>query len=179
MTMESFPLALPASEGPVFLLDDTMLQRGIRASRESPRGRIMLPMQRSTTEGVQRLVNFMQPGSYVRPHLHPKAECIENIAVLSGSILFLTFADDGRVLSAHRLAAENPGSCMIDIDQGVWHTLVPLAEDTVVLEIKRGPYDAKTDKQFAAWSPAEGSPEADAWLRNMARRFGEGGEAIR
>lgn len=179
MAPEPYPLALPSPQGAVFVLDETMVRLGIRASRESPRRRIMLPMQRSTDEGVQRLVNFLQPGSYIRPHVHPKPECVENIAVLAGAIVFLTFAEDGTITSAHRLAAGNPASCMVDIEQGVWHTLVPLADDTVVLEIKRGPYDAVTDKQFAAWSPAEGSPDADAWLREMARRFGEGGEAIR
>ena len=165
----NFPLALPRVSGPVFVFDDEALQQGLEASRQSPRRRIMLPMQRTDQEGVQRLVNFVQPGSYIRPHLHPMPECIENITVLRGSLGFLTFDDDGSVLGATRLVSGNPVACMVDIEQGVWHTLVSLAEDTVLLEVKRGPYNAKTDKRFADWAPAEGAPEAAAWLEDITR----------
>ena len=41
----------------------------------------------------------------------------------------------------------------------------------VLLEIKRGPYDAKTDKQFAEWCPREGTPEAAEWLKIMQAKF--------
>lgn len=165
-----YPLALPRVSGPVFVFDDAAMQQGLEASRQSPRRRIMLPMQRTDHEGVQRLVNFVQPGSYIRPHLHPMPECVENLTVLRGSLGFLTFDEDGSVLSATRLAAGNPAACMVDIEQGVWHTLVALVEDTVLLEIKRGPYDARTDKRFAAWAPAEGAPDAAAWLDEVIRR---------
>ena len=127
----------------------------------------MLRVNRNDTEGVQRLVNFLQRGSYIRSHRHPMPECTENVAVLQGAILFLTFDDAGTILTSHTLTAGDAGACMIDIEQGVWHTFVALADDTVVLEIKRGPYDAKTDKQFASWSPDEGTAEADEWIRKM------------
>lgn len=162
-----FPLALPHVSGPVFCLDDAALAHGVAASRQSPRRRIMLPMQRSTHEGVQRMVNFIQPGSYIRPHQHPMPECVENIAVLQGELGFATFDEAGTVQTANRLCAGKAASCMVDIEQGVWHTLVALAEDTVLLEIKRGPYNAKTDKRFAQWAPAEGSPEAAGWLERL------------
>jgi hypothetical protein len=49
---------------------------------------------------------------------------------------------------------------------------VPLTDDIVLLEIKRGPYDAKTDKQFAGWCPMPDTPEAAMWLRKMQAGFG-------
>lgn len=127
----------------------------------------MLPVNRCDAEGTQRLINFLQAGSYIRAHRHPMPECAENVCVLQGELLFLTFDDAGAVLTSHRLVAGNAASCMVDIDQGVWHTFVPLVDDTVVLEIKRGPYDAKTDKEFAEWSPAEGSDAAEGWLAGL------------
>ena len=168
----SHPLALPRVEGPVFVLDPATLARGLKASRESPRRRIMLPVQRSTTEGVQRLLNFMQRGSYARPHYHPAPESIENTVVVKGAAGFIVFDEHGTVLSAHRLEAGNPAGCLIDIDQGLCHTLVPLADDTVVLEIKRGPYNAATDKRFAPWAPEEGTPEAAAYLNALEALLG-------
>jgi cupin fold WbuC family metalloprotein len=75
------------------------------------------------------------------------------------------------VRSAHRLDAGNPASCVVDIEPGVWHTLTPLADDTVVLEIKRGPYCAETDKTFAVWSPEEGAVEAADYLKQLEAYF--------
>lgn len=167
----SHPLALPRAEGPVFLLDEATLERGLRASRESPRRRIMLPVQRSATEGVQRLLNFLQRGTYARPHFHPAPEGVEHVVVVKGAIGFLVFDEAGSVKVASRLEAGNPAGCLIDIEQGVWHTLVALADDTVIVEIKRGPYDAATDKIFAAWAPGEGAPEAAAFLRGLEAHF--------
>lgn len=158
-------------EGPVYLLDSAALMAGLQASRESPRRRIMLPMHRSDQEGVQRLINFIQLGSYIRPHLHPMPECIENVTVLAGCLGFMTFDSEGNVLTRHRLTAGQAASCMVDIEQGVWHTLVPLAEDTVVLEIKRGPYQASSDKSFAPWSPVEGTDAAQHWLNETVPSF--------
>ena len=153
----SYPRALSAIEGPVFVLDLQAIESGLKASRENPRKRIMLQVNRSGTEGVQRLVNFMQRGSYVRPHFHPEPECIENAAIIKGTAGFVIFDERGSVLSAHRLEAGTPAASVIDIEQGLWHTLVPLADDTVILEIKRGPYNAANDKQFAPWAPEEGT----------------------
>jgi len=168
---QPFPLALPVVEGPVFVLDSATLERGVKASHESPRRRIMLPVHRSAGEGIQRLLNFLQLGSYARPHLHPAPENIEHVVVVQGAVGFLTFDEHGRVKTAHKLSAGNPAGCLIDIEQGLWHTLVPLADDTVVLEIKRGPYCAATDKKFAPWAPEENAPEAAEYLRRLVALF--------
>ncbi len=167
----SFPLSLPRAEGPVFALDAVTIQRGVEASRLSPRRRIILPLHRAETDGVQRMLNFMHRRSYVRPHCHPKTENIETLAVLQGAMGFVLFETTGAVRATHRLEAGNAASCMVDIEPGVWHTLVPLADDTVILEIKRGPYDGPTDKAFAAWAPEEGAPEAVDYLRELEAIF--------
>lgn len=168
--MPSYPLALPDVTGDLFVLDAEAIARGAQAARSSPRRRIMLRVHRSGAEGVQRMINFLQSGSYIRPHRHPQPECVENVTVLQGAVVFLIFDPQGGVISRHRLVAGRADACMVDIEQGVWHTLVPLADETVVLEIKRGPYDQRTDKQFATWAPEEGTPEAEAWVREMVER---------
>jgi cupin fold WbuC family metalloprotein len=167
----SYPRKLATVEGQVFVLDTDTIEPGLKASRESPRKRIMLQVHRSESEGVQRLINFMQRGSYVRPHFHPKPENIETVAVVKGAAGFVIFDSAGAVMSAHRLEAGNPARSVLDIEQGIWHTLVPLASDTVVLEIKRGPYCAETDKQFAPWAPEEGAPESSAYLGRLEMLF--------
>jgi cupin fold WbuC family metalloprotein len=114
----------------------------------------------------------MQRGSYARPHCHPAPENIESVAVLKGAAGFLVFEPaTGEVLSAHRLAAGMPAGCLVDIEPGVWHTVVPLADDTVVLEIKRGPYCAESDKKFASWAPEEEAADAGSYLKNLEAHF--------
>jgi cupin fold WbuC family metalloprotein len=173
MSSTSFRLTLPRVEGPAFVLDSATIERGNVAAKASPRRRIIMQIHRSDTEGVQRMLNFMQRGSYARPHCHPAPENTETLAVLKGSVGFLVFEPGGSVRSAHRLAAGNPASCLVDIERGVWHTLVPLADDAVVLEIKRGPYCAETDKTFASWSPEEGTAESSSYLKQLESHFGE------
>lgn len=171
-------LTLPRVKGPVFALNAPTLEHGIAAAKESPRRRIILQIHRSDTEGVQRMLNFMCRGSYARPHCHPAPENIESVAILKGSVGVLIFEPDGAVQSRYRLDAGVASASLIDIEHGVWHTILPLTEDAVILEIKRGPYCAATDKTFATWAPAEGSEGSEDYLRMLADNFEGSSEGI-
>ena len=46
-----------------------------------------------------------------------------------------------------------------------------LEPDTVVFEVKPGPYQPTSDKDFAPWAPAEGGPDAPAYLADLEARF--------
>lgn len=168
--MDAHPLALSGPEGDTVLLDAVLLERGLQASRTSPRRRMMMPLHRRM-EGVQRLVNFLQPRSYIRAHRHPQPEHSECIAVVQGAAGVIEYAPDGAVRRCWRLEAGRPEALVVDIDAGVWHGLVALVPDTVVLEIKRGPYDAARDKEFPEWSAPEGSEGAAAELARLEALF--------
>jgi hypothetical protein len=45
--------------------------------------------------------------------------------------------------------------------------MIVKAPDTLIFEVKQGPYDPKTDKDFAAWSPLEDAPEAELYLNSL------------
>jgi len=147
--------ALPHVEGDLFQLDERTLQRGIEASRASARRRMILPLHRQQEAPVQRMLNFFQPGTYVRPHLHPLDGAIETIHVLRGRLGFCLFDEEGRITERFDLRADGLG--LIDIEPRIWHGMVALESDTVILEIKQGPYCEATDKVFAEWAPAEGA----------------------
>jgi cupin fold WbuC family metalloprotein len=160
---------LPHISGEVFCLTDDLIEAGLTAARESPRKRIIQPIQRSQDAVVQRMLNFLLPGTNLRPHLHPRDNAIETIQVLRGELGFVIFEEDGSVRELHRLSSDGFG--LIDIEPRVWHTSVALAPDTVILEIKCGPYDVKTDKIFADWAPTEEDPAADAYRESLERLF--------
>ncbi|MCB1230167.1 MAG: WbuC family cupin fold metalloprotein [Verrucomicrobiae bacterium] len=154
-------LALPSAEGPIFVLTDALMAQGCEAARHSPRRRIIFPIHRRPEARVQRMLNFMQPDTYVAPHRHPLDHAIETVQVLRGELGFLLFDESGEVVSSHRLS-ERESVALLDIEPNLWHGMVILAPNTVVLEIKRGPYDPTTDKEFAPWAPKEGDSGADA-----------------
>lgn len=153
--------------GDLFLLENKQIEEGLRASRKSDRLRMILPLHREQGAKVQRLINFLQPGTYVRPHLHPLPHATESIVVLKGKIRFFTFNDAGKTRTDQILTSDLfPG--VVDIEPRVWHSFLVLEEDTILFECKKGPYDAVSDKEFAAWAPPEGSAEAAEWLDKMS-----------
>lgn len=161
------PQALPNMEGGLFTLDGDLIERAIALSRTSRRRRIILPIHRRQEALVQRMLNILQPDTYIRPHHHPEPHASESIVVLRGGILFLLFDPSGGV--THRIPLrEGTLQTVVDIEPGQWHSFLVTQPDTILFEAKKGPYSKTSDKHFAAWSPEEGQPGALAWLRNAA-----------
>jgi cupin fold WbuC family metalloprotein len=158
--------ALPNPAGSVFTLDEEVILEGLRASRSSKRLRIIVPVQRSQEAQVQRLLNFLQPGTYIRPHCHPAPHASESICLLRGSLQILIFDKNGFLTKRHLLS--ETGDRLIDLEPGIWHGMIVMKEDTVIFEVKRGPYDPGSDKEFATWAPEEGSSEAPKFLQSLS-----------
>jgi cupin fold WbuC family metalloprotein len=158
--------ALDPPPGELTLLSTELMEAALAQSRISARRRVILPLHKEAGDTLHRMLNAVQPGSYIRPHRHlgpPKAECF---VVLRGALAFLTFAEDGAVRDCvHVEAGASPFG--VDLSPGVYHGFVALAPDTLIFEAKPGPYVASTDKEFAPWAPEEGSPHAAAYLDGL------------
>ena len=166
MTPPPFPRALGAPEGGEVVLDAALIQRAVTGSRQSPRGRVILPLHLSEADPYQRMLNAVQPGSYIRPHRHRDPPKGETVIVLRGAVRFFTFQEDGAIANGVVLAAA-AGPVGLDVRPGVYHTFAALEADSVVFEAKTGPYDERVDKDFAPWAPVEGSPEALSYLKQL------------
>ncbi len=164
----SFPLALKAPAGATVVVDSVLVDRVIAMSRESPRGRMILPLHPTEQDSLQRMLNAIQPASYIRPHRHVSPPKAESIVLLRGSIGYIVFTDGGEIDQTVTLSASS-GRIGVDARPGTFHTFFALEEDTVLFEVKPGPYRGEADKQFAPWSPAEGSAEAQEYLRRLER----------
>jgi cupin fold WbuC family metalloprotein len=161
--MDNFPKALPAPPTDNTLITTDHIHSCARASRRSPRKRIILPLHKTNDAILHRMLNAIQPGSYIQPHRHlfpPKAE---SVIVLQGAIYVFIFKATGEISKIHTVAAGgiNLG---IDSEPGVFHTFAAIEEDTVLFEVKPGPYNQADDKDFAPWAPAEGDHGAEAYL---------------
>jgi cupin fold WbuC family metalloprotein len=161
-----FPLALPAPAGEVVTLTDDLVQAAIVQSRCSPRKRIILPLHKSDDALLHRMFNVLQPGTYIRAHWHRQPPKEESLVVMRGAITVFIFDDSGDIREVIPLTA---GSHRFGVDfvAGVCHSFVVRAPDTVVFEVKSGPYQRQTDKDFAPWAPAEGDPEVASFLRRL------------
>ena len=159
-----YPLALDPPLSRVTELNEELMARAIDGSQKSPRKRVILPLHKESGALLQRMLNAIQPGSYIRPHRHGNQRG-ESIVVLKGRLLFHVFSEAGSLEKSYELSA---GSAL-DMEGGVWHSFQALEPDTVLFEVKPGPYNAETDKEFALWAPEEFSKEAEAYVESIGR----------
>lgn len=173
MARDSYPKALAAPQTPSTIIGRELVRQAIEASRHSPRRRIILPLHKNPEANLHRMLNVVQPYSYIQPHRHLDPPKPESIIVLSGAILTFIFNAAGKVEETLVLAA-GTAAFGIDFEPGVLHTFFALQPDTLLFEVKPGPYD-QADKDFAPWAPAEGSPDVEAYLTRLytfAEKFG-------
>lgn len=159
-------------------LDQPLFDRLAAAAAARPRRRLNHNLH-AEPEAVQRFLNALQPGTYVRPHRHLRSspgEGFECFVVLQGAIGLLVLDPNGAVLARERLEAAGPLRG-IQLAEGQFHTLVALSADAVMFEVKQGPYVPAADKDFLAGFPLEGTPEAVVQERAWRALFEEGGRA--
>lgn len=148
------------------LLSETLIRQVKEGSRQSPRKRILLPFHKGPESNLHRMLNGLQPYSYIQPHRHLYPPKAESVIVLRGAILSFHFREDGKVTEVYNLAA-GAADFGVDSEPGTFHTFLALEDDTVLFEVKPGPYKQSSDKDFAPWAPAEGTPEADDYLEYL------------
>ncbi|MBM9590482.1 WbuC family cupin fold metalloprotein [Leptospira sp. 201903075] len=110
------------------------------------------------SEVYQRFLNVLSKNTYIPPHRHLSDPKPETFVVLEGEIGFLIFKENGEIQESHKLSASGPKRG-IDLQPGVWHSLVCLSENAVCFEGKSGPYDPTVDKEFHPHYPLEGDPK--------------------
>lgn len=136
------------------------------AAEASPRRRAHLELHAGgADDALQRFLVGMLPGSYVRAHRHVQAHKLELTACLAGAFDLLLFDDQGALRERQRLATDGAGLSLVQIPPNTWHSLIVREGFAVLLEVKLGPYELASDKDFADWAPPEGSAEVADCLR--------------
>lgn len=115
-------------------------------------------------EKVQRMLNALQPGTYVRPHRHVRPAGVagfEMMLAIQGAFGVLFFDENGEITEKFTFSATGDAKG-IEIPIGTFHSIVALEKDTVIFELKEGPYEKLADKDFLACCPEENTTEAAA-----------------
>ncbi len=124
-------------------------------------------------ERVQRFLNVLQPGTYVRPHRHLRDRDVngfEFFLALQGKLGLLVMNEQGEIVDQECIIAQ--GSVQgVELAEGFFHTLVVLEPNTVILELKEGPYNPVTDKEFLSMFPEEGTSESKTLIQTWESRF--------
>lgn len=146
------------------------LDRISSEAKQSPRLRKNYNFHVSDEDLCHRLLNAMEPNSYIQPHRHSDVNKDETLVVIRGKLGLIIFDDDGNMVD--RALLEPAGSVMmVNIPHGTFHTWVSLEEQSVFFEAKAGPFIPLTQDEKANWAPKEGDAPATAYLRSLKKHF--------
>ena len=118
------------------LLDETQAK-----ALQSPRLRMNYNFHEKLDDPINRLLNAMEPGTYLRPHRHLNPAKDEIFLLLRGNITEKTILNP------------KEGAYGAEIKAGTWHGLLVLESGSVIYEIKQGPFAPLAPENLAPWSP--------------------------
>jgi cupin fold WbuC family metalloprotein len=150
------------------IITQDMLDMVSGAARDSSRRRRNYNFHAGDEAPCHRLLNAMEPDSYIPPHRHLDPEKDETMIVLRGRLGVVFFDGEGNIRETALLAPG--GDAMgVNIPHGDYHTVVCLESGTVFFESKAGPYRPLTPEERPHWAPGEGSSEAAGYLAGLRR----------
>ena len=152
-------------------IDTPLLNTLSGKAKAAPRLRTNHNFHQSAADPLNRMLNAMEPGTYVQPHKHENPDKREAFLLLRGKMLVVSFDEAGQVTD-YVVLDPQAGNFGLEVPPRTYHTLICLATGSVLYELKDGPYDVNNDKTFAPWAPPEGSPEASEYNRQLLRRLG-------
>ncbi|WP_461642395.1 WbuC family cupin fold metalloprotein [Labilibaculum euxinus] len=138
-------------------INTELLNRVTAEAKNSPRKRMNYNFHKNGEELLQRMLNALEPETYLPPHRHTKQ--VEIFLLLRGKITVVFFDDIGNVIEIMKLDPKS-GEHGIEIPTGVWHTILAEVSGSVIYEIKQGPYVPNTGMEFAPWAPEPSEGDA-------------------
>jgi cupin fold WbuC family metalloprotein len=145
-------------------ITNELIDTVVADARKSQRLRMNYNFHPELSDPVQRLLNALEPWTYIRPHKHINKE--ESFVLLRGTILAVSFNDDGTIRD-HAILSQKSGILGIEFEENCFHMLTSLESGSAVFEIKEGPFVPHTDGSSALWAPKEGTPEAKDFLKKV------------
>ena len=146
-----------------------LIDKVTEQARTSPRLRMNYNFHPELGDPVQRLLNALEPWTYIRPHKHTTKE--ESFVLLRGTVLAVVFNTDGTIRD-HAVLSAASGILGVEFEENCYHMLTSLETGSAVYEIKEGPFVPHTEGSSAPWAPKEGSPEAKDFLKKVFHDLG-------
>ena len=114
------------------ILDDLSAQ-----AKASPRLRMNMDLRNSPSDGSQRMLNALEPGTVMPIHRHRTSS--ETVVIIRGKIQWVFYDDDGN--ETERVTSDANGDLRcFNVEKGRWHSLQCLESGSVLFECKDGAY---------------------------------------
>ncbi len=124
------------------LIDYKLLNEVSKKAQTSERLRMNHNFHDSLDAKAQRLLNALEPGTELPIHRHTKTA--ETYIILRGKIKVM-FYDDEKNITETCILNPQLGCYGVHIPAGTWHTLEVLEHESVIFEVKDGPYKPLTN----------------------------------
>ncbi|TAN38050.1 MAG: cupin fold metalloprotein, WbuC family [Verrucomicrobia bacterium] len=147
-----------------------MLDELCTQAAAAPRRRKNLNIHYSEQSPCNRLYNAGEPDTYIPPHCHADPVKDETMIIIRGKMGVVFFDAQGNITETTLLAAGGE-NLAVTIPAGMFHTSVMLEPGSMIFEAKAGPYAPLLSHEKVAWAPAEGAPEAPAFLAKLKKLF--------
>lgn len=112
-------------------------------AKASPRLRMNQDLRDSETDGSQRMLNAIEPGSTLPIHRHRHSS--ETVVCLRGRLVEEFYDELERICTEAIELSPNGPVVALNIPAGQWHTARALESGTVILEMKNGKYEPIQD----------------------------------
>lgn len=160
---------MSSTDAGVRIVDVALLDELSERAAASPRKRMNHNFHRDD-DVVHRLLNAVEPDSYIPPHRHLDPAKAEPIVALRGSFGLVLFDEGGTVQRCVTFGSGGQ-AVAVELPPGQYHSLVSLEPGGVFFEAKAGPYRPLSPEERAPWAPAEGTPEAAAYFAHLRGLF--------
>ena len=119
------------------IIDKAVLYNLTAQAKASPRLRMNLDLRNYPSDGSQRMLNALEPGTVMPIHRHRTSS--ETVVIIRGKIQGVFYDDDGNETERVTLDANGEPRCL-NVEKGRWHSLECLESGSVLFECKDGAF---------------------------------------
>jgi cupin fold WbuC family metalloprotein len=132
-------------------------------------------LHKSDKSKIQKVLIKINHNAYIAPHYHKKDEMLVILEGLCGLVIFDSKGNknDFCIISSEKNNKENRYHYGYQINANTYHTLVSLTKESVLLEIKNGPFNEKNNKFIPYWAPKVDSNESKFFLKKLKLQLRE------
>jgi cupin fold WbuC family metalloprotein len=149
------------AQGSIATVGDEDIAQLRQAVRQTPKRRVRINAHPASSDALHEMIIAIEPGSYIRPHMHPEKS--ESFHIIEGQVDIVIFSEHGEIERIVSLAAHGGGHPFYyRMSTAHFHTLVIRSDLLVVHEITNGPF-LPSGTIYASFAPEE-SDESGAAL---------------
>lgn len=120
-------------------ITQAILDKLTEEAKASERLRINFDLRDTDSDGSQRMLNAIEPGSVLPIHRHQKTS--ETMVCLRGKLRVEYYDELERICTESFVIEPGGANVAVNIPKGQWHTVHALESGTVILEMKNGGYE--------------------------------------